>query len=373
MKNEKNMVSKTDVCRNVWIILILIQLFTGSTAESIQKLGLVKLIPVKADLPKINILNFGLFRIRDLLVDGWESNSRWGRSVSVNWVTQKHATLMLPASKITNKLLFMRIYPYEINDSSEQWCEIKINNVPLHRIKLEKYWWSYELRIPKYLLNLNNNFLDLEFSYVGKIVKPKKLLLIQNNYNSTHRSKPIGNELKPANQSRAVAFDYIIFYDEDVMDLETQINDFKNNFVVIKKRKYNGKLYDTFLYYPQGSVSIPVHVKPRSILEFVPITWKIVPHPRTKDFLNFYLTIKDQSGKVYQLFEKKVFGRDQPGYKKVKLDLSSFTNQDVVLTFTSETFSIDGYETMVGVWGNPVIYEGVDGGKVNHQENVLTR
>lgn len=111
-------------------------------------------------------IDFGTDSARPFLSYGWSPNESWRQPVvSINWAIGRDASLRVSLETGRNYRVRFRAYPYRPAGFTCQWVELRVNGRLVQRVYLEQEWNSYEVSIPKALVQTGDNRVDLHFAH----------------------------------------------------------------------------------------------------------------------------------------------------------------------------------------------------------------
>ena len=138
-------------------------------------------------------LDFGSPEARQLLREGWSHDEQWGGDGQTTFIwSQGHRTeFYLGLAGLADYSLVVRCMPFSYKGSPQQELNISINNMSLGRIVLEDGWKTYQIQIPRTLLqDVVPGFFRVKFTY-SHVTRPSEL-----------------NAQSPDQRQLAVAFDF---------------------------------------------------------------------------------------------------------------------------------------------------------------------
>ena len=114
--------------------------------------------------PAISIFDFGTAQARNFLQYGWSGNERWlDRKQSVVWASGLASALTMELPAVQDYRVRLRVFPYSPNRTACQRIEVRLNNILVSKMFLERGWHSYEFNVPSNAIRAGKN--DVQFFY----------------------------------------------------------------------------------------------------------------------------------------------------------------------------------------------------------------
>jgi hypothetical protein len=105
--------------------------------------------------------------------EGWGRDETAAGGITVNWATQRHATLFFAVSEPADTRLTLRLIPFVYAGMPKQTMEVVVNGSTIQQVDLEADWRDYAFALPRDVLHAGINRLDLRF---GQIASPSVVM-----------------------------------------------------------------------------------------------------------------------------------------------------------------------------------------------------
>lgn len=116
--------------------------------------------------PTVATLDFGTTQARDHLQHGWSIDEQWlNGKQSVVWATGLASELMLDLPAAQGFRFRVQAIPYSPSGLACQTIDVRVNDIKLSTLILERGWHSYELAVPKNALRPGRNSVQFYYSF----------------------------------------------------------------------------------------------------------------------------------------------------------------------------------------------------------------
>lgn len=115
-------------------------------------------------IPATSTFDFGTAQARNFLQYGWSGDEQWlDPKQSVVWASGLASALTMELPAVQDYRFRLHVFPYSHNRTACQRIEVRLNNVLVSKISLERGWHSYDLNVPKTAIMAGKN--DVQFFY----------------------------------------------------------------------------------------------------------------------------------------------------------------------------------------------------------------
>jgi undecaprenyl-diphosphatase len=115
-------------------------------------------------IPATSTFDFGAARARNFLQYGWSGDEQWlDRKQSVVWASGLASALTMELPAVQDYRFRLHVFPYSPKRTACQRIEVRLNNILVSKIFLERGWHSYEFNVPSNAIRAGKN--DVQFFY----------------------------------------------------------------------------------------------------------------------------------------------------------------------------------------------------------------
>jgi|GEM_PF-1715100 undecaprenyl-diphosphatase len=152
-----------------WLTILLIGLGAGgffyATEENIFRHKLA--LSDSAGTPSaLMTIDFGSSQARRALSAGWGEDESWeeGKRTLV-WATGVASEMKLNLPAAQEYSIRLNVFPFAPKGLTCQWIAVKMNDIPIAKLFLEKGWHWYEFEIPKNAIRDGVNRVNFSYAY----------------------------------------------------------------------------------------------------------------------------------------------------------------------------------------------------------------
>jgi hypothetical protein len=114
--------------------------------------------------PATSTFDFGTPQARNFLQYGWSGDEQWlDRKQSVVWASGLASALTMVLPAVQDYRFRLHVFPYSPKRTACQRIEVRLNNILVSKIFLERGWHSYEFNVPSDAIRAGKN--DVQFFY----------------------------------------------------------------------------------------------------------------------------------------------------------------------------------------------------------------
>jgi len=115
-------------------------------------------------IPATSTFDFGTAQARNFLQYGWSGDEQWlDRKQSVVWASGLASALTMKLPAVQDYRFRLHVFPYSPNRTACQRIEVRLNNILVSKIFLERGWHSYEFNVSSNAIRAGKN--DVQFFY----------------------------------------------------------------------------------------------------------------------------------------------------------------------------------------------------------------